>query len=477
MTARFTTTPFWGAICLAGLPLLAPTAAIAQTDLWVDPVGGSDRFGNGRPALPVKTISRALELARPNTVVRLEAGTYSTEENFPLVLPPAVSLQGSPRDRQGPVTIRGGGILDAASVGANFGVNTAEHVAIVATGNGSIRGLTISNPQGIGVWVLGNSAIAIENNTFLDSQKAGLAIASGGAPVVRNNAFSGHSDRALVLGSSTGAEVVANTFERNGTGIWIGDVAVPTLQGNRLQGNRIGIAIDGITRPVLRGNHIANSLETGLAVNSRTRPDLGSAASPGNNTIGNSADADVRGLDATAVAAAGNRLGPTGSASNTAIGPLEPPATVAAAQPRVPIAVEAPVARRDRLPATVEKFRSPAPTTRSDGAIAIPVPPPETSEPITVVPPPPPQQQILVRRSQTPTTISAPSGSARVRVLVETPSFVERERVTALVPEAFASSYQGRSVMQVGVFNSQENVTEIRQQLERFGFNVLVVPR
>jgi len=63
-----------------------------------------------------------------------------------------------------------------------------------------------------------------------------------------------------------------------------------------------------------------------------------------------------------------------------------------------------------------------------------------------------------------------------VRVLVEAASFVDRERVVALVPKAFASSYQGRSVMQVGVFASQENVAEIRQRLERSGFSVLVVP-
>ncbi|MEO0947734.1 MAG: right-handed parallel beta-helix repeat-containing protein, partial [Cyanobacteria bacterium J06641_5] len=256
MTA-FSATPYFGALLLVGLPLLAPAAA-AQTEFWVDPDGGSDRIGNGRPAFPVKTISRALELVGPNTVIHLAAGTYGPGETFPLVLPPTVSLHGSPRER-GSVTIRGGDFFDAAAAGINVGVASSQHAAVVATGAGSIHNLTISNPQGLGVWIIGNGNVSVRDNTFLDSQEVGLAIATAGTPVVQNNTFTGHRQRALSIEGSTRARIVANTFERNGTGIWVGGVAIPTLQSNRLQDNRIGIEIDGITRPTLQGNQIENS--------------------------------------------------------------------------------------------------------------------------------------------------------------------------------------------------------------------------
>ena len=492
MTAFSRITPYYGALLVAGLPLLAPAAAIAQTELWVDPVGGSDRIGNGRPAFPVKTIGRALELARPNTVIHLEAGTYSTGENFPLVLPPTVSLQGSPRDRSGSITIRGGGHFNAAEVGVDLGAGGSRHVAIVATKQSSIRGLAISNPGGAGVWVLGNGTVTISDNTFLDSREAGLAIATAGVPVVRDNTFSGHSNRALTLSGSTKAEIAANTFERNGTGIWVGGVSVPALRNNRLQGNRVGIEIEGITRPVLRGNQIENSLAAGIEIKAPARPDLGSAAAPGNNIIRGSAT-PILGLEAATLAAAGNQIDATASSNSASLSAAT--ATAGSPAPIAPVAVAAAAP----LPAPAAQFRTPPERPSSsnngnNGAIIIPVPPPATApNATTVAPPPPPQpatEQLSALRSPSParaTTIipvpAPPTPSATTakaghfRVLVEAASFIERERVVALVPEAFASSYQGRSVMQIGVFNSQENVAEIRQRLERFGFSVLVVPR
>lgn len=492
MTA-FSSTPYLGALLLAGLPLLAPAAVAAQTELWVDPEGGSDRIGNGRPAFPVKTISRALELAGPNTVIRLEAGTYGAGEKFPLVLPPTVSLQGNPRDRRSSVTISGGGWFDAAEAEIDAGTVSSQHAAIVAVGAGDIRNLTISNPQGIGVWIIGNGNVSIRDNTFRDSRETGLAIATAGTPVVQNNTFTGHSKRALSIEGSSSARIVANTFEQNGTGIWVGGVSIPTLQSNRLQGNRIGIEIDGITRPTLQGNQIENSLTAGIEVKSRTRPNFGGAGTPGDNVISGSST-PILGIDAEAFAAAGNYL-------NGSPNPIAPPQEVAtAAVAPIPIPVSPPVApprAGDRLPVPVEKFRSPPPRPAAssrvasrDGAIAIPVPAPAND---TISPPLPPQ---IIQPTQEVAALQPPPGSipatvvpvpaapipsrgpvGGVRVLVEAVSFVDRERVLALVPEAIESSYQGRSVMQVGVFASQENVSEIRQRLERFGFSVLVIPR
>lgn len=406
---------------LLALPLLTANAVMAQDrpELWVDPVGGSDRLGNGRPVFPVQTIGRALELAGPNTILRLEPGTYSLRETFPIVLPPTVSLQGNRQVPGDSVVIVGGGIYGAQD-------GSERNVAIVATGNGTIRGIAVSNPDGIGVWVEGSGNPTLRDNTFSDSKGMGLAIATAGQPIIRNNTFTGNGGRALSLGNSTNAEVTHNTFTGNAIGIWIGNAAMPHLQNNRLQENGIGIEITGITRPVLRDNVILDSLSTGIKIASRTPPDLGSAREPGRNVIQGSRRTDIFGLDPAEAIAAGNRFA-VEDPQERAVVPAVP------AEPR---------------PAPANLPPAPVSVASRENGVPIFVPPPATP---------------------------AAAGQS-FRVFVEANSVTERARVVALVPQAFSSSYDGRAIMQIGVFGDRENAEKIRQQLERFGLKVTVVP-
>ena len=62
------------------------------------------------------------------------------------------------------------------------------------------------------------------------------------------------------------------------------------------------------------------------------------------------------------------------------------------------------------------------------------------------------------------------------RVVVEITSASDSRKVKDIVPEAFTSRYQGRRVMQVGIFRSQANAEEIRQRLRQQGLQVQVIP-
>lgn len=62
------------------------------------------------------------------------------------------------------------------------------------------------------------------------------------------------------------------------------------------------------------------------------------------------------------------------------------------------------------------------------------------------------------------------------RVIVEIRAASDRSKVKDVVPDAFRSRYQGRSVMQVGIFQSQENAKEIKQKLRQKGLQVRVIP-
>ncbi|PLZ46420.1 hypothetical protein CBP15_22175, partial [Fischerella thermalis WC442] len=94
--------------------------AIAQTPsqttisqvnaLFVNPSTGDDKQGNGGESTPFKTITQALRVATPNTVIKLAKGTYSTAtgEIFPLILKPGVSLQGNGSSKGRGIIISGG---------------------------------------------------------------------------------------------------------------------------------------------------------------------------------------------------------------------------------------------------------------------------------------------------------------------------------------------------------------------------------
>jgi len=77
--------------------LLAAPALAGATDLYVDPLGGSDVSGAGALGAPFATITMTLKVTGPGDHVHLAPGTYSpsTGETFPLVLPAAVWLLGA----------------------------------------------------------------------------------------------------------------------------------------------------------------------------------------------------------------------------------------------------------------------------------------------------------------------------------------------------------------------------------------------
>ncbi len=61
------------------------------------------------------------------------------------------------------------------------------------------------------------------------------------------------------------------------------------------------------------------------------------------------------------------------------------------------------------------------------------------------------------------------------RVIVEITQASDQRRVQEIVPQAFASRYQGRPVMQVGIFRTTANAEEIRQKLRQAGLQVQVI--
>ncbi|HLO52527.1 MAG TPA: DUF1565 domain-containing protein, partial [Kamptonema sp.] len=152
---------------------------LSQTNvLYVSASGGNDGGGNGSDRAPFKTITRALSVAEPNTLILLAPGTYSPQsgESFPLILKPNVTIQGDPNSRGQNILIQGGGeFISPTSAGQN--------IAILAADGAKITGVTVTNPnyRGYGLWIE-SSAPTIANNTFTGNTHDGISVVGNSQP-------------------------------------------------------------------------------------------------------------------------------------------------------------------------------------------------------------------------------------------------------------------------------------------------------
>jgi hypothetical protein len=91
------------------------------------------------------------------------------------------------------------------------------------------------------------------------------------------------------------------------------------------------------------------------------------------------------------------------------------------------------------------------------------LPPPREIRPSQRIPITPSSEQLRAIDIPVPdpnSEVNPPSGFL-YRVVVQPRDFEQTAKIKSLVPDAFRSSYQGRSVMQVGRFNSRSKVNEI----------------
>jgi parallel beta-helix repeat protein len=185
------------------VPRPAQSREVTQKFLFVNPMVGDDASNGATQRSPFRSLTHALQVAQPNTIIMLAAGIYATDtgEVFPLMIPAGVMLQGDPSTRGENIVIEGGGSYTTATMGK-------QNVAIV--GAGQIVGVTVSNANlnGYGLWIESGSPI-IANNTFKGSNLAGIAVMGDSTPTLRNNQFS-----------------------QNRTGIVVAETAQPTLRDN-----------------------------------------------------------------------------------------------------------------------------------------------------------------------------------------------------------------------------------------------------
>ncbi|QYX31476.1 DUF1565 domain-containing protein [Sphaerospermopsis torques-reginae] len=485
---------------------------ISQVNLlFVNPSIGNDQNGNGSQNAPFQTITQALQLAQSNTVIMLATGTYSanTGEVFPLIIKPGVTIQGNIGNKGKGVNIVGGGDYLSRSFGR-------QNVGIVGANQASLSGVTVtnSNSRGYGLWIESANTV-VEENTFTSNTQDGISITGNATPSIRKNYFQGNGANGITISGDARPEIRENLFQRTGFGINIAQNAAPVVVGNQILDNRSGIVVQANTSPVLRNNLIQGSQEDGLVVIAQAIPDLGNSREPGGNEFRNNRRYDINAKAAKQVIyAAGNNLNKNRISGNVDTSGRTAPIVINSPPTSVPVEEIATAPEIVFAAPNIPKTFNPSPMILSSSRSTSPgnqVP----KMPATTV-----QGSLGTNNSQNtaqlnyvqvepgviefvapqlsrnespynPTIISNFSNSriataprsytntrpgVRYRVLVPIISDSQQELVRSIVPDAFSRVLQGRRVMQVGVFSSQDSANQMLQSLSSMGLRGIIQP-
>jgi parallel beta-helix repeat protein len=555
----------------ASNPMPVGERTLSQVNvLFVNPSAGDDN-GNGGERAPFKTITHALRVAQPNTVITLSRGTYSTQtgEQFPLFLKPGVSIQGDARNKGRGIVIAGGGEY----LSRNFG---SKNVTIVGANQAGLTGVTLTNPNDpedskrgnpprYGLWIESSSPVITEN-TFADSKNDGVMVTGNGTPSISKNYFYRNGANGITIAGNSRTEVRENIFQQTGFGINIAQNAEPLVVGNQVQYNRAGIVVQANARPILRNNLIQGSKEDGLVILAQAMPDLGNTSEPGGNEFRNNGRYDINASAAKQlIAASGNTIASDringkidlrGTSAplvrNSALSPVSNNTAVASEitfsapgsetrnrvtapllgnvgasrlnnqlMPLIP--ATSPLAVRSEnqpqpnskaggfpTPSKVEGYREtatransaqvnyvqidrntieftapPSPQTANNQAQAWQFAPPQPpSNAIATAPvgnnsdiqqPAPQSSPVAYSRGPSLTPNASPMGT-RFRVVVEVTNERDLELVRFIAPGAFSTVWQGKTVMQAGVFSSNYNAQEMVNMLGSNGLRAVVEP-
>lgn len=499
-----------------------PNEPIAQwssanvTRLYVNPLSGNDDRTSGNALSPLRTITYALEIAEPNTVILLAPGTYNTDsgESFPLRLKPGVTIQGNPETRGEGIAISGGGASER------------RHATIVAVDRSGIVGVTITNPNGYGVWIDSGSPSLLDN-TFTENREDGIAIGGSGSPMVRGNQFIDNNASGLSVAGTSRADIRENTFQGADVGLAIAENAMPLIISNQISRNEDGIVVRQNAQPILRGNVITENDRYGVAIRDRAQPDLGTPDDPGGNTLRENDEEDLKNASGEEIRAFGNDLDGDRVAGRVNLSdgtqPILVSATPSSPSPSVPVrefgqalsvrpvvptatprdissgsngSVRALALAADPPPAfpapNVDRPVSQSLSPKSPAPLAalpsISPPPsraidrPDLAELVpSLAPLPVPEIDIPIGdagdeswiASQPPSQISSQlrpiATNLRYRVIVEASSVRERAAIRAIAPDAFSTFLEGREVVQAGAFRELKSAESLLQQLQGLG--------
>jgi parallel beta-helix repeat protein len=385
-----------------------------------------------------------------------------------------------------------------------------------------------------GIMLTGTAAGKITENFFYKNPSDGITMLRMASPLIQGNVFE-DTGFALNIDEKSSPIVKDNVVVNNADGIVILGKSTPTLRGNRIERNRrSGIAIVGAAQPNLgtateKGtNYFQGNLKSDI--NNATRPQISIMALGNEYTAKPKLLGSVQADNAPLVAAKGAltlpsasvvvpTALPTATASPTAPGqkplPPKPPGQLPIAKPPTPPtattpglpAPTTPPPAPPVIPKPLPPLQTPAakplppqpaapPTVRSQAPTPAPLPTPapankplppqfENTQVRSSLPQPEPTVQTTQKATQTTFSKPLPSkpeaapvqqaslGTGKYRVLI-TDASPNLKKLKQFVKNPFHREYEGRKVLQVGVFSSESSAQQIIKQLISQGFKAIV---
>ena len=481
---------------------------IAARSIYVNPQRGQDNAA-GYQATPLKTITQALRIAQPNTTIYLAPGTYSeaTGEVFPLIIKNNITLEGSPRSKGYKTVIKGSGsFISPTGAGQNVTIAAIKDA-------GGIKGVTVTNPhtRGHGLWIESANP-EVSHNTFTRNGNTGLSVNGNSNPIITNNYFYRNLGNGLLIYGTSTPQVIENEFDHTGFGVSVVKSAAPTLVRNSFTGNRISVIFEGNSQGILRSNKITNSTEYGLVAIANSRVDLGTTREPGNNTFDNNRKFDIQNTTKNPIPALGTEIAGKIDGNIDFSGKTGGVQIAAANRANRTVAVvsQPSNSRVSRLRRVPPKERRATPKVNNIGFSSSAIgngetlpPPPEIKNPTSrelvfsapggnasktgdILPVPniePPVSRINSSggnrqiNSLSDVLSSLNSRSSRnvaqvnYRVLVEVGNNKQKRRIKSLYPGAFSTTYQGKSMLQIGAFRDRARAENTSRSVTNLGLN------
>ena len=385
---------------------------IAQADktsyptVFVNSQTGSNT-NNGSEATPFKTLTHALSVVNPNSIIKLAPGNYNSAngEVFPIQLKSGVTVQGEAIDRGQHVIIQGSGLFLSKT-------SARQQVTVLGHDSAGLLGVTVSNsdPQGYGLWIESSSPV-VTDSTFTNNGHDGVSIVGNSAPILKNNYFYNNGANGITVYGTSRPDIRDSIFEKTGFGINIAQNSAPRITGNRVTGNKDGIVVQGNATPIFRSNVIDGNDRDGLVTIATSRPDLGTQSDQGNNTFMNNGGLDINAKsNSQVIPAAGNQYNKTSGRLDVnaieaiAQSPIQPSVPLIRSVPPVQIAVPiaapiaTPIAMNAEPIASLPVVKSLPPAVRIPIGLAT-IATPTTSNPATSSP----QELTFNRPDATPT--------------------------------------------------------------------------
>jgi len=445
-------------------------AAVSQL-IFVHPVLGNDATGDGSPRSPFRTITHAAQTAPPNAVILLAAGTYAAAngERFPILLPPGVTVQADPTTGGEGVVIQGpiaqGSVPPTAGATApTTALRPAARPPAPIAPQASISAEVIEEPAVPFPFAAAGAGFLPATPTGDFPASSGLNSPRGVAPRTFGRAAGGRSPSSAsalpAVPMPTPMSVPAQ-------------VPPQSFQAPYLRGIPISVAPPVVVYPQPSQAGVENSSLPSQSISTESTesfvaPTFGIAPTPGRRPVEQRAFRPLpqRTPQGGAVALLPSRQEPVVNFQGAIEIPVPPPERSGPGSLRQPGAT---MQRYERPPAVGRSPVAVSPAAAYPQYTLLPVPDPNA--PIGNVSGVPSVPVSSARpRPTTPIASRASELGLRYRVVVPATDAAVQDRVLSVFPGAFLTYDRRQSVvMQVGAFNSEANAQDVIDILRRNG--------